>query len=69
MKKIFLALCVLLGLPILRAAAQETNPPPVRIAIIGLVHGHVRRFIPAILARKDIQLAGIVEPDQQLAAR
>jgi predicted dehydrogenase len=32
------------------------------------VHGHVSGFIPAVLARKDIELAGIVEPDRKLAA-
>src|SRR5277367_4376062 len=49
--------------------AEATNPPPVRVAIIGLVHDHARGFIPAVLAQSDVQLAGIVEPDRQLAAR
>ncbi len=49
--------------------AEPTSPPPVRVAIIGLVHDHARGFIPAVLAQSDVQLAGIVEPDQQLAAR
>jgi predicted dehydrogenase len=48
--------------------AEATNPPPVRVAIIGLVHDHARGFIPAVLAQSDVQLAGIVEPDRQLAA-
>ena len=43
--------------------------PPVRFAIVGLVHDHARGFIPVASARQDIQLAGIVEPNQQLAAR
>jgi predicted dehydrogenase len=49
--------------------AEATNPPPVRVAIIGLVHDHARGFIPAVLAQSDVQLAGIVEPDRQLTAR
>lgn len=49
--------------------AEATNPPPVRVAIIGLVHDHARGFIPAVLAQSDVQLAGIVEPDRQLADR
>jgi len=69
MKIIFMALCFFLGLPGLRVAAGETNQPPVRFAIYGLVHDHAQGFIPAALARTDIQLAGIVEPDPKLVAR
>jgi len=43
--------------------------PPLRIAIAGLVHGHVEGFFKNSLDRTDIQLVGIAEPDQQLAAR
>jgi predicted dehydrogenase len=47
---------------------------PLKVAIIGLVHGHVEGFLkggaltPAggILNRPDVQLVGIVEPDQKL---
>lgn len=42
---------------------------PVRFAIVGLTHDHARGFIPAARGRGDVQLAGIVEPDRQLAAR
>ncbi len=42
---------------------------PVRFAIVGLVHDHARGFIPAAITRKDIELAAIVEPDQDLARR
>jgi predicted dehydrogenase len=42
---------------------------PVRFAIVGLVHDHARGFIPSTSSRKDIELAAIVEPDRQLAAR
>ena len=68
MKQLFL---VFSGLLLLAGwlQAEATNPPPVRIAIIGLVHDHARGFIPAVLAQSDVQLAGIVEPDRQLAAR
>jgi scyllo-inositol 2-dehydrogenase (NADP+) len=43
--------------------------PPLRIAIAGLVHGHVEGFFKNSLHRTDIELVGIAEPDQQLAAR
>jgi glucose-fructose oxidoreductase len=47
---------------------------PMKIGIVGLVHGHVEAFLkggsltPAgsILSRPDVQLVGIVEPDQKL---
>jgi len=45
--------------------AAETRPP-VQLAIIGLVHDHVWGLLPALEGRTDIQLAGIVEPDQEL---
>jgi predicted dehydrogenase len=42
--------------------------PPVRIAMIGLVHDHANGFIPLTQNRTDVQLVGIVEPDRELAA-
>jgi predicted dehydrogenase len=69
MKKFFFVIGSLLGLMAVPVHAEETNPPPVRVAIIGLVHDHARGFIPALLAQSDVQLAGIVEPDRHLAAR
>src|SRR5258707_12523226 len=68
MKKLSLVLGGLLLMAV-RIQAEPTNPPPVRVAIIGLVHDHARGFIPALLAQSDVQLTGIVEPDRQLAAR
>ena len=59
---------VLLGLTAL-PAFSEANKPPVRLAIIGLVHTHVRGFLPLALANPEVQVVGIVEPDQQLVAQ
>jgi predicted dehydrogenase len=42
---------------------------PVRYAIVGLVHDHARGFIPNAKDRHDVELAGIVEPNRDLAAR
>ena len=42
---------------------------PLRVAIVGLVHGHVSGFLGPALKRSDIQIVGIVESDQQLAHR
>src|SRR5258706_3178459 len=49
-------------------AFSEENKPPVRIAIIGLVHTHVRGFLPQALTNAEVQVVGIVEPDQKLVA-
>src|SRR5277367_247474 len=57
------------------AASADAGPrSPMKIGIIGLVHGHVESFLqggalaPAggILNRPDVQVVGIVEPDQKL---
>ena len=42
---------------------------PLRVAIAGLVHGHVEVFLGPALRRNDIQIVGIAEPDQQVAQR
>ena len=47
----------------------EGTAPRVRIAIVGLVHDHARGFIPNALRSPDVELVGIVEPDQKLVAR
>jgi glucose-fructose oxidoreductase len=52
--------------------AQSSAPPaarPLRVAIVGLVHGHVGGFLTSALKRRDIQIVGIAEPDQQIAQR
>lgn len=42
---------------------------PLRIGVVGLVHGHVAGFFSATLNRSDVQIAGIAEPDRQLFDR
>jgi predicted dehydrogenase len=54
------------------SAAQSSDPAPshpLRVAIAGMVHGHVAGFLGPALKRSDIQIVGIAEPDQQLARR
>ncbi len=41
---------------------------PVTYAIYGLVHDHAYGFIPRARDRREIRLAGIIEPNQKLAA-
>lgn len=63
MRFTFLALLLLLTFP---AAAQ--TPSPVRVAIVGMSHGHVG-WILGRPDRGDIQVVGIYETDQQLIDR
>ncbi len=77
MKNVFVALCLLLGLTTPPAFCGENKPPAprsdaserVRLGIIGLVHTHVRGFLPQALTNAEVQVVGIVEPDQTLVAQ
>lgn len=51
----------------LTASAQ--NGTPLRIAIVGLTHGHVAGFLPQLASHPEIYLVGIVEPDATLAGK
>jgi glucose-fructose oxidoreductase len=51
------------------SAQSQSSVKPLRVAIVGLVHGHVAGFLGPALKRSDIQIVAIVEPDQQLAHR
>jgi glucose-fructose oxidoreductase len=58
-----------LSLALIAPAIAQTPPPvPLRVVIIGLVHGHVEGFFQYSLHRPDIQLVGVAESNQQLAA-
>jgi scyllo-inositol 2-dehydrogenase (NADP+) len=48
--------------------AQDAKPP-VRFAMVGLNHDHAGGFLPRLDGRTDVQLAGIVETNQDLIAR
>jgi predicted dehydrogenase len=72
MKKILVLLVVLLAVSARFAIAAQATP--LKVGIVGLVHDHVGGFFkggalaPAggILSRPDVQVVGIVEPDQKL---
>jgi glucose-fructose oxidoreductase len=46
-----------------------SNSAPMRVAIAGLVHGHVSGFLKANLHRTDIELVGIADSSSELAAK
>ena len=58
----FLLLCVAVG-------RAQTTSAPLRVAVAGLVHGHVEGFFEKSLHRSDIQLVGIAESDQKVVSR
>jgi glucose-fructose oxidoreductase len=49
-------------------AAPAHAAGPVRVVIVGLVHGHVKGFLRSLPQSKEATLVGIVEPDTALAA-
>ncbi len=67
MKKL---LSILFGVTLVAChAPAQAEKPPVRIAVVGLVHDHALGFIPRLQGRTDVQLAGIVETNEVLIAR
>src|SRR5437660_5971472 len=50
-------------------SSPQSAGKPLRVAVVGLVHGHVAGFLRTALKRSDVQVVGIAEPDQQLAHR
>ena len=49
--------------------AQPAQPAPLRVAIVGLVHGHVEGFLSALPQHQDVELVGIADPDPALALK
>jgi predicted dehydrogenase len=62
---------VLMGLLITVPATitSQAQPAPLRVAVVGLVHGHVEGFFGALPQHKDVELVGIADPDPALASR
>jgi predicted dehydrogenase len=56
--------CVIVAM--LPAAAQEPAAPPLRLAIAGLVHGHVSGFLRAAQSRRDVQIVAVFDRDAVL---
>ena len=65
---VFLLAIVFAGATCGAQPSPDTNPP-LRVAVVGLVHGHVAGFLPQLPQHPEIQLVGIEEPDQVLAKK
>jgi predicted dehydrogenase len=48
--------------------AQTPDAKPVRLAIAGLVHGHVSGFLKSANLRSDVEIVGVFDPDAGLTA-
>jgi predicted dehydrogenase len=66
MKRLLLVSGVACILTVLAPAHAQEGSPPLRLAIAGLVHGHVTGFLRAAQARTDVQIVGVFEPDAAL---
>jgi predicted dehydrogenase len=64
--QIFLLAPLLLAMPIFAQTPQSR--PPLRVAIVGLVHGHVHGFLSQYQHRPEIEIVAVVEPDSKLRA-
>jgi predicted dehydrogenase len=51
------------------AAQSQAQPAPIRVAVIGLVHGHADGFLSYLPQHKDAELVGIWEPNQEVVGR
>jgi predicted dehydrogenase len=63
------AIRLLLGLYSLVAMSYALPPqsdPPLRVAIVGLVHGHVHGFLAQYQHSSEIEIVALVEPDARL---
>jgi glucose-fructose oxidoreductase len=62
----FLCSILLSGASAQASSPQAARSAPLRVGIVGLVHGHVDGFFQGSLHNPDIQLVGVAEPDQQV---
>lgn len=62
-------LCLLLLLSFSAQSQTARSGPPLRVAIAGLVHGHVSGWLEQYQHHRDLQIVAIAEPRQELAAQ
>jgi glucose-fructose oxidoreductase len=60
--RLFLIACLLTASTI----SHAQDPAPIRVAIVGLVHGHVKGFLSTLPKATNAKLVAIVEPDLAL---
>jgi predicted dehydrogenase len=60
------AVAFMLGVLVPAHAQESPAQPPLRLAIAGLVHGHVSGFLRGAQGRRDVEIVGIFDPDAAL---
>src|SRR5687768_9977080 len=65
MLKIWAAV-ILFASGVVAVGHDQDSQPPLRLAIAGLVHGHVSGFLKAAMARQDVQIVGVFDADAAL---
>jgi len=65
------ALTLLTALTVLTLSYAQVSSahPPLRVGIVGLVHGHVHGFLERSRHSPEIEIVGIAEPDRQLLSQ
>jgi glucose-fructose oxidoreductase len=72
MRRLLLLACVFLSctaLTLAQPATAAADQQPVRVAIVGLEHGHVVGFLPQFPKQHETELVGIVDADTALRAK
>jgi len=62
-------LATLFVTPLCHSQSPAQTPAPLRVGIVGLVHGHVHGFLQQSLHSTEIAIVGVVEPDKQLLSQ
>jgi len=52
-----------------QAQSKPNSAAAIRVAVVGLVHGHVAGFLPELKSHPEIQLVGVEDPDTALAEK
>lgn len=50
-------------------SSYPSGPHPLRVAVVGLEHGHIEGFLSALPQHHDVQLVGIADADSSLIAK
>jgi predicted dehydrogenase len=61
-----LPLKFLVSLLLVLLSPASRAQPPIRVAVVGLVHGHVQGFFHSLASHPEVQLVGISDPDPLL---
>ncbi len=69
MLRVLLSFSLLLATTFLFAQAAAPAHPPLRVGIVGLVHGHVHGFLEQSRHSPEIEIVGIAEPDAELRSK